>query len=332
MAEEITQRANELASLSVFADCFGADLYHLATVLQPLSAAPGEVLMRQGEKSDFFLVINSGSVLITHAADEGPGVTIEVGEGLIVGEIGLLKHSVRVATVTAADDLTGWVGDRDAFEQLVDLPGVLPILVRTARQRLAAFITPVPIRLRDGTALLLRPVLPGDSARATSGHVEFSTETLYRRFMSARRPSEALMQYLFEVDYVDHFVWVVIDEDDGDVVADARFVRDEADPTSAEIAFIVGDAFQGRRIGSFLMKALVIAAHVGGITRFTARVLSGNLPMRHILDEYGAVWKREDLGVVTTVIEVPDESSVRLPRRLAAQIRGTARQAMTEVS
>ncbi len=38
------------------------------------------------------------------------------------------------------------------------------------------------------------------------------------------------MNYLFEVDYVDHFVWVLTDGVDGPVVADARFVRDEADP------------------------------------------------------------------------------------------------------
>ena len=36
MAELITQRANQLAELSVFADCFGADLYGLATKLEPL--------------------------------------------------------------------------------------------------------------------------------------------------------------------------------------------------------------------------------------------------------------------------------------------------------
>ena len=65
------------------------------------------------------------------------------------------------------------------------------------------------------------------------------------------------MDYLFEVDYLDHFVWVLTDGVDGPVVADARFVRDEADPAVAEIAFIVGDDYQGRGIGTFLMEALV---------------------------------------------------------------------------
>ena len=87
----------------------------------------------------------------------------------------------------------------------------------------------MPIRARDGTELLLRPVLPGDSARTVQRPRQFSGETLYRRFMSARIPSPALMHYLFEVDYVDHFVWVVT-EPDGSFVADARFVRDTGGP------------------------------------------------------------------------------------------------------
>ena len=94
---------------------------------------------------------------------------------------------------------------------MLDIPGMMEKLVRTARQRLAAFITPIPVRLRDDTELYLRPVLPGDSERTSNDSIEFSSETLYRRFQTLRTPTESMMTYLFEVDYMHHFVWVMTD-------------------------------------------------------------------------------------------------------------------------
>lgn len=330
MAELITRRAEQLAGLSVFADCFGADLYGLASQLEPITLAPGEVLMRQGESADFFVILAEGSIAIRHEGADHDPIEIALGPDQIIGELALLRNSPRIATVVATTEVSGWRGGVAAFHELIGLPGVLPILLRTARQRLAAFISPIPVELRDGTELFLRPVLPGDNERTAQGHVEFSADTLYRRFMTSLTPSPALMQYLFEVDYVDHFVWVVTDADDN-VVADARFVRDDADPTRAEIAFIVGDDYQGKGIGSLLMKALILAADVDGIEKFTARVLSENLPMRKILDVFEVTWEREDLGVVTTVFDVPDAREVRLPKKLAAQIRATARKMIRAV-
>lgn len=158
----------------------------------------------------------------------------------------------------------------------------------------------MPIRLKGAHDLLLRPVLPGDSERTSRGHVEFSAETVYRRFMSVRKPNKALMDYLFQVDYVDHFVWVITDpsspdpESREDVIADARYIRDPAKPTSAEVAFIVADAYQGHGIGSFLMKALAVAAQEGsrGVHRQRAVGEPGDAPdlrqFRRVLGEGGS--------------------------------------------
>jgi RimJ/RimL family protein N-acetyltransferase len=209
---------------------------------------------------------------------------------------------------------------------MLELPGMLDKLLRIGRQRLAAYLTPIPVRMRDGTQLHLRPVLPGDNERTTSGQVEFSSETLYRRFQTPRNPTKSLMRYLFEVDYIHHFVWVMTDGFDGPVVADARFVRDEVDPTTAEVAFIVGDAYQGRGIGTFLMGALAVAADYHGVQRFTARVLSDNYPMRAILDRFGAEWHRDDLGVVTTDINVPRAPNPPFTPELTKQIRNMTAQ------
>ncbi|MEB3980305.1 GNAT family N-acetyltransferase [Mycobacterium sp. 663a-19] len=315
--------------MDIFEGCPTEELAPLAASVQPLRAAAGQVLMQQGEQAVSFLLISSGTAEIKHVGSDGAVSVGEASAGTIVGEIALLRKRPRIATVTTAEPLTGWIGDNDAFTRMVHIPEVLPRLLRTVRQRLAAFITPIPVRVRDGTELLLRPVLPGDDERTVHGHIQFSSETLYRRFMTARLPSPALMHYLSEVDYVDHFVWVVTDG--SDPVADARFVRDEADPASAEIAFTVADAYQGRGIGSFLIGALSIAARVDGIEKFSARMLSDNLPMRIIMDHYGAVWQREDVGVITTVIDVPRRRDLHLKRDMAERIERVARQVIEAV-
>jgi protein lysine acetyltransferase len=332
MVTELTAlRADELAALEIFEGCPAEDLMPLAASLQPLTAAAGQVLMKQGEQAVSFLLIASGTAEIKHVADDDVVTVEHVSAGTIVGEIALLRDIPRTATVTTTEPLSGWIGDSDAFARLVHIPGIMSRLVRTVRQRLAAFLTPIPVHTRDGTDLLLRPVLPGDSERTLKGHVRFSSETLYRRFMSARVPSPALMDYLAEVDYVDHFVWVMTDLD-GSPVADARFVRDDHHPETAEIAFTVADAYQGRGIGSFLIAALSVAARVAGIEKFTGRMLADNVAMRTIMDHFGAFWERDDVGVVTTVIDVPDPHRLRLSREMVADIKRTARQVIRAVS
>lgn len=323
--------ADELAPLDVFAGCSTEALTPLAAQLRPLRAAPGQVLMQQGELAVSFLLIGSGRAEVTHAGADGHDTLAELHPGMIVGEIALLRDTSRSATVVATEPLTGWVGGRDAFATMLEIPGMLDRLVRTARQRLAAFITPIPVRMRDDSWFYLRPVLPGDSERTTNGPVEFSSETLYRRFQSPRTPTKSLMTYLFEVDYIHHFVWVMTEGAEGPVVADARFVRDEDDPAAAEVAFIVGDEYQGRGIGTFLMGALAVSADYVGVQQFTARVLTENYPMRAILDGFGAAWHRDDLGVVTTVIDVPDPNTLRLPASLIKRMGDVTRQVIKAV-
>ncbi len=58
-------------------------------------------------------------------------------------------------------------------------------------------------------------------------------------------------------------------------------------------------------------------------------MLSDNAPMRAIMDHYGAVWQREDVGVITTVIDVPRR--LIFGRHMADQIKRVARQVIEAV-
>lgn len=324
--ELVAARAEGLAGMALFDGCTVEQLTPVAQRLRPLRADPGQVLMRQGEDAVSFILIQSGRAAVTHLGDDGVEVLADIPAGVIIGEIALLRDKPRTATVTATELLSGYLGDEKAFITMADLPGVSDRLLRLLRQRLAAFITPIPVEFKDGSQLFLRPVLPGDTEQASHPTVEFSEATLYRRFMSTRAPTPTLLHYLFHVDYVDHFVWVLVDGVDGPVVADARFVRDVEHTTEAEIAFIVADDYQGRGIGSFLMDALTIAARVCGIQRFTARLLAENGPMRAILDRYNVEWEREEPGVVITAFDVPPLDELRVEPAQAEEIRSVTRQ------
>jgi RimJ/RimL family protein N-acetyltransferase len=229
-----------------------------------------------------------------------------------------------MATVIAKDDVCGYVGYDVAFECMLAMPVVAERMVRTARQRLAAHIAPIPVSAEDGAGLFLRPVLPGDAERFKSNG-SFSRETLYRRYQGGA-PTEGRLAYLFEVDYVDHFVWVVTDGVDGPVVADARFIRDKNDLASAEVALTVADAYQGRGIGTLLLGALAVAARVDGIERFHGRVLSDNPPARALGDKVSARWEQEEPGVVTTTGEIPAPDDLPLDDDTRRQIQHVARQ------
>jgi CRP-like cAMP-binding protein len=323
---DLTAHADELAPMNIFRGCSTEQLTPLTARLQPLRAAAGQVLMQQGQRALSFLLVSSGTAEIRHRHDDGVVTVDEVSAGMIVGEIALLSGIPRTATVTTTTPLTGWIGDEQGLDGIATIHDVMTRLVRLMRQRLAAFITPISISDRAGAELLLRPVLPGDRERTLHGRVEFSNDTLYRRFMSARIPSPTLMHYLAEVDYVDHFGWVVTTSD-GNLVADARFVRDKNAPNLAEVAFTVGDMYQGRGIGTFLMGAMAVAARADGVETFSARVLSDNGAMRALLNHHGAYWRRDDdPGVVVTTIDVPASDDLPFGWKMPGQIKDVARQ------
>jgi hypothetical protein len=49
------------------------------------------------------------------------------------------------------------------------------------------------------------------------------------------------------------------------------------------------------------------------------------------MDRYGAIWQREDVGVITTVIDVPRARGLDLGRDMVAQIKRVARQVIEAV-
>jgi RimJ/RimL family protein N-acetyltransferase len=319
-----------LADLELFADVDPETRAALEARLERMTAEAGQVLLREGDPGDCFLLIVDGEATVRR---DGAVVGV-VGRGSIVGEQALLRDHRRSATVTATVPLVALAGGVEEFAALVDAPGVRERFGRTAGQRLVASATPVPAQLADGTQLQVRPILPADRPQLEEAlDKHFSRESHRKRFFSAGKLPASLITYLVDVDYVDHFVWVVLTEEDGSLrgVASTRYIRLKDDPEVAEIAFGVTDDYQGRGLGTFLLGALGAAAPVGGVRRFRASVLAENAPMRALLDRVGAHWQFEEPGVVATTIDVADVHDL-IPPVTATALQAAAREIVTAAS
>jgi RimJ/RimL family protein N-acetyltransferase len=162
-------------------------------------------------------------------------------------------------------------------------------------------------RLTDSRLVWIRPIEPGDAWRLQEGLRSLSADTIYRRFLGPKRSfTSRELEYLTEVDGVNHIALVAVTVDTGRLVAVARAVRVPEQPDTAEWAVVVADPLQGKGLGTHLVRALVDDAHAQGIHRFTATMDGENrVVMRllaHITDHFEA--NRVHRGVREVVLDV----------------------------
>lgn len=164
--------------------------------------------------------------------------------------------------------------------------------------------TSVSWNFDDGTDVQIRPVTGDDKDLLLAGFDKLSPRTRYLRFMS---PTESLgrrdLAYLTEVDFVDHVAWGVTA--DGEPVALGRWVRLKDQPRRADVAVTVSDSFQGKGIGTLLIKVLADSARRRDVEELTFDVLSENIPMLGLLEKLGATLS-EERPVVTATLKVDD--------------------------
>jgi GNAT superfamily N-acetyltransferase len=174
------------------------------------------------------------------------------------------------------------------------------------------------ITLRDGTTLAVRPIEPDDREAVRRGFDELSDDSRYTRFLSSTpRLSESQLHYLTEVDHHDHEA-LVASADDGTGAGIARFVRLPDDPGAAEVAIVVRDDWQGRGVGTGLLRALVARAREEGVERFTATALASNKAALELLHELGpARTSPVGDGTVEIRIELAPDSAEGTPLRRA---------------
>jgi GNAT superfamily N-acetyltransferase len=164
--------------------------------------------------------------------------------------------------------------------------------------------------LRDGSAVLIRPVRGADAPLLADGFARLSERSRRLRFLGRKRTlTEADLRFFTDVDHRDHEALGALDHVRGGGVGIAHYVRDRENPAAAEIAVTVVDDWQGRGLGTELLARLAERAREEGIRRFTAVMASENVPMGMLLRTAGAVQTGRNFGTLEYEIALvrPDE-------------------------
>ena len=134
-----------------------------------------------------------------------------------------------------------------------------------------------PIRLRDGSIVLIRPVRSTDAPLLIDGFARLSPQSRRMRFLIGKNELSAKeLHYLTDVDHHDHEAICAVDPLTGRGVGIARYIRSADDAAAAEVAVTVVDEWQGRGLGVELMAHLAQRAREEGIRCFLALVSADN--------------------------------------------------------
>ncbi len=153
--------------------------------------------------------------------------------------------------------------------------------------------------LRDGSAVLIRPVQSADAPLLADGFARLSDASRQMRFLTKKKElSPAELRYFTDVDHHDHEALGALDRAGGRGVGVARYVRDTEDPQAAEIAVTIIDDWQGRGLGTELLAQLSDRARQEGIRRFTALVAADNATVAALLQNMSAELVRYGPGTV----------------------------------
>lgn len=175
------------------------------------------------------------------------------------------------------------------------------------REDAAAGLAPHVRMLRDGHRVLIRPLMATDRAELAARYAELSPAARRARFgMAPEELTDERLDELLDIDYDDRFALaaVAIDEPGSPGVGVARYARRNDDPTAAEAAAAVLDAYQHRGIGTWLLLDLVEAARARGITTFVATVRWDNTELLDALRARGATLEPTEPGVAALRIDL----------------------------
>jgi GNAT superfamily N-acetyltransferase len=140
--------------------------------------------------------------------------------------------------------------------------------------------------LRDGGRVEIRALTPDDRDDLLTAVARTSAKSLRRRFFVPKKNlTDRETAFFLNVDFINHVALVAVIEEGGRTViaGGGRYIV--VKPGEAEIAFAVIDDYQGRGIGSLLMRHVVAIARAACVERLVAEILAENLPMLRVFEQ-----------------------------------------------
>jgi GNAT superfamily N-acetyltransferase len=152
----------------------------------------------------------------------------------------------------------------------------------------------------DAAGVRIRPLEDGETGPVLAVFAGLRARSRELRFMTPKpRLSSADLCHLTHVDGRDR-VALVAELPDGRPIGIARFVRDQSEVGSADVAVAVVDGWQRRGVGARLATALAECARGAAVSRFTAMMLREN---------EGAVRLMRRVGGDIRTLEVDSQSA-----------------------
>jgi acetyltransferase len=143
------------------------------------------------------------------------------------------------------------------------------------------------MKLRDGTAILVRPVRPEDEPLYPPFFAAVTPEDLRLRFFApVRHFSHAFIARFTQIDYARAMALVAIDEATGAMLGVVRLHAD-AQYESGEYAVLVRSDLKAHGLGWLLMQLIIEYARSEGIHSIHGQVLKENTKMLEMCRELG---------------------------------------------
>lgn len=178
--------------------------------------------------------------------------------------------------------------------------------------------------LKDGSTVAFREARPADARAVRQFFEALSPLTQYQRFLGLLKIDDE--RIASQINPPGPLSCALVAECGGRIVAVAGFYAPpERRTTSAEVAFAIADAFQGRGIGTRLLERLADIGRARGLTRFNAYVSGENRRMLAVFEDSGFHITQElDAGLVHVSLALERSAAFAERSAVRAQVAATA--------